>query len=758
MINEIYDYIEAGFRVFGIHGVTLGACDCGKEGCEALFKHPKISNWQNVPEWSDDQIDTFVQIGHFDTGFGVLCSGFLIVDVDARNGGVASFAKLCTDIPEAGRALFVVNTGSGGGSQHHYFRLPEKMALLQHCDKYPGIDFKTSGYIIGAGSLHASGSLYETSKGYPQDISDAPPALLTMLTKPSSFRVATDNGEIDVDAAQVDLLLSHINADLTYDGWVKIGMAVHHCLQGDGFELWVAWSATGDKYPGVTQLSRHWHSFGKTANPAGYGTLLHYARAGGYCEDVTFVYDGEDHEEATLDTADIDLRRPPGFVGELVQWINGQSLYPRENLAVAAGLCAVSSLAGMRYIDELDDMSANILAFCVAGAGTGKEAVMQSYMKIMREASVQGALYGDFKSEQEIMRNLLRHQAAFYCLDELGLKLRKLENASKKGGASYLEGIIGLWMSVYSKANGFLPVTGDLKEDIRASLLKDLAKIQKAIDNLPADSSSDIKRTKLERELQHITDALNKIDDGLDSPYLTILGFTTPVTFNELMGFEQATNGFMARAMIFDDLETNPRRKKDFRKLDMSEHLRAVLRSLYAPGAFDMLDTGGRVEFTGDKTVVPTEPAAVALLEQVYDTFHEMAEQHKGSTGLEAIPRRGYEIVAKVSLILALPGGVRTAEHVRWAYALAMRDVDRKTKLAYSSEHTEGADGLAAKVLSLVGKEHGETIGVICNRMRSTPKEQVRALLDKMTDKGMLRLDEERHPVNGKTVLRYYQA
>ena len=43
------------------------------------------------------------------------------------------------------------------------------------------------------------------------------------------------------------------------------------------------------------------------------------------------------------------------------------ALYPRENLAVACALTAVSSLAGMRYIDEMDGMSANIIAFGVAG-------------------------------------------------------------------------------------------------------------------------------------------------------------------------------------------------------------------------------------------------------------------------------------------------------------------------------------------------------------------------------------------------------
>ena len=58
-----------------------------------------MSNWQNVPNWSDDQIECFDALGHFNTGFGVLCKGWLIIDVDARNGGVLSFKQLCKDVP-----------------------------------------------------------------------------------------------------------------------------------------------------------------------------------------------------------------------------------------------------------------------------------------------------------------------------------------------------------------------------------------------------------------------------------------------------------------------------------------------------------------------------------------------------------------------------------------------------------------------------------------------------------------------------------
>ena len=774
MINDIFDYIEAGFKVFGLHGTTNGLCNCGDSECTAILKHPVISNWQNVPHWSDEQIECFGELGHFNTGFGVLVKEFLVIDVDARNGGIASFKQLCKDIPSVLDCSFVVNTGSGGGSQHYYFKLKDEdkiKGLMQKHNKYVGIDFKSSGYVVGSGSLHESGANYETVKGYPQDTDFAPPELIALLERQNIYRVSNNGLDLDIDEQHIVTLLGFVDPDCDYNQWVSVGMAIHHCLNGGGIEHWDAWSSKGAKYCGYGKIQKHWHSFGKTANPVGYGTLLHYANAGGYCEPVTFVYDGslgtiEDDSEAMagdgvsvkhLLDEPIDPRRPPDFLGELTQWINDQCLYPRENLAVAAALCAVSSLAGMRYTDELDNMTPNIMAFCVAGSGTGKEQIMQSYLAIIKAASVQSALHGGFKSEQEIMRNLIRHQAAFYCVDELGLTLNKLQNASKKGGASYLEGIVGLIMSVYSKANGYLPITGDLKDEIKQKLTLEYAQVDKQLEKLPQDSSSDSTRERLEDLKAGLMQSIQNVDDGLENPYLTLLGFTTPVTFNDLMSFEQATNGFMARAMIFSDLETNPKRKTKFKKTPMPVYLSNALRNLYAHGHFDALErTGARVQHIGDKSTLPTTQDAIELLNEVYERFYNLAEYHKGTTGMEAIARRGYELASKVSLICALPSGLRTAEHICYGYALAMQDVERKIKLAYSTDNSKTADGLAAKVLSIIDKEHGETLGVICNRLRGTPKPQVETLLAEMVSKGMLKIQEYSKSNDNRTVKRFF--
>ena len=778
MINDIYDYLESGFKIFGLHGKANGICGCGDVDCTAFYKHPIMSNWQNVPNWSDDQIECFDALGHFNTGFGVLCKGWLIIDVDARNGGVLSFKQLCKDVPSILTCGYVVNTGSGGGSQHWYFKLPEDAktkSLLQSLKSYVGIDFKTSGFVVGCGSMHDSGNLYEIEKGYPQDIVDAPSELIALLERPTFYRVSNNGLDVDIDEAHIVALLEFIDpSPLVYDEWITIGMAIHHCLDGGGYDVWDNWSVKSSKYDN-RMMPKKWHSFGKSANPAGYGTLLHYAKQGGYCEPITFVYDGSlgfvddevanggndattnkiSNNQSPLDDF-VDVKRPPDFLGELTQWINDQCLYPRENLAVACALTAVSSLAGMRYIDEMDGMSANIMSFGVAGSGTGKESIMQAYLQIMKAATVQAAVHGAFKSEQEIMRNLIRHQAAFYCVDELGIVLSKLVNSSKKGGSSYLEGIIGLIMSVYSKANGYLPISGDLKDDIKQKLLMEYAQIEKKLEKLAEDSSQDRLREQLTDSQMVLLKAIENIDLGLENPYFTLLGFTTPVTFNELMTFDQATNGFMARSLIFNDLETNPKRKAKFVKKPMPQYLANILFNMYSFGRFDQNTHGHRVEFTGEKVTLPTTDDAKILLDEVYERFYQLAETHKASTGLEAVARRGYELTSKISLICAMPSGLRTVDHVKYAYALAKRDVDQKIKLAYSTDNKKSADGLAAKVLSILDNEHGETLGVICNRLRGTPKAQVEALLDDMVAKGMLNVIEKIKSSNKKPYKVFY--
>ena len=744
------DFWEAGYRIFGLHGIAKdGRCACHNKNCKAVLKHPIMSNWTSVPEWSEEQLESFEEMDHFATGYGVLVKGLLVIDVDARNGGVESYAQLIKDFPEITGAGLIVETGSGGGSKHLYFKAPENVALVQQLDAYKGVDFKSSGYVVGPGSLHASGNRYTIAVGSPNDIDTAPASLLELLKKPERYRATFESKTVDVSYNQLGDMLSYINnADLDYDVWIKIGMALHHASAGSAYDLWEAWSSTSSKHD-ASDMAKKWHSFGKSANPVTLGTLVHYAEQGGWLWPVTFSTNEivEEVERDEIDISGIDLRRPPGFVGEVAEWIEDQVRYKRENLSVGGALIAMGNLIGLKYNDPIGSVTSNLIGFCVAGSGTGKDSVLDGVGEIMTAVGLKKACYGAIKSEQEMVRNLVEHQPTFYLIDEIGYLFTKIKSAQTKGGANYLEGIIGILMSVYSKGNSSLMVSGDVRKEIRKQLLAEITQIDRQLDDAP-DKIKEARRVQLEQ-------ALKFIEDGIRNPFLSMIGFTTNTNFDSTVNFENATNGFIGRSLLFIETKSVPYEKKRFKKRPMPDELKATLQQIASAGSFSMMPEG-RIENYGSKVSVPSTDDAVALLERASEALHNLAEDASERNGLEALYLRGKELVAKISFILAAPEGLRTVEHVRWAYAMVKNDIETKARMVIGNDRQKEApeDALLSRLVNLIDHE-GETFGVLVNKLRNYKKEDIEKGLKKLADKGYLVVEESIHPRKKIKIKRY---
>lgn len=744
------EFWEAGHRVFGLWPVSPKGCGCGSPDCTMGGKHPRAANWTHTPVWSQEQIETMEDMDQFSTGYGVLIRGLLVIDVDARNGGVASFERLKNDFPAVEKAGLIVNTGSGGGSQHLYFHLAEGTALVQKHADYPGIDFKSSGFVVGPGSFHATGACYEVAYGSVEDIEAAPAELVEILRKPDRHRAEVQGNFLDISHKDLAEMAAVIDPDTDHDTWVKCGMAMHHASGGTAFDVWDQWSARGAKYPGSHALEKRWHSFGKAANPVTLATLIHYAEQAGYQAPVTFetTVDFEIPTPA-LDIAHVDLKRPPGFVGEVAAWIEANSRRPREHLSVASALLAVANLVGLRYTDDRDGVTANMFIFCIAGSGTGKDSQQTCVQDILQAARIERAMHGSIKSEQEVVRNMVRNQASFYVIDEIGFFLKKIKNAQKTGTSSYLEGVVGCLMSAYSKANKFYLVTGDMKEEIRKTLKQELRQLEGQENPSPGMVS------KIATLKQH----LETIDSGIKKPFISLIGYATPQTFDEAVDFYNATNGFIGRSMIFVEHVMNPPLKKNFKPVPMPDAMRLTCENLYSGGRYDMT-LFERVEYYEDRDTIPSSPEALDLLGKAIDAFEEMADEHTAATGLEALALRAYEQVSKISLILAAPQGLRTAEHVLWAYALVRRDIEYKMRLVTSNDREKDSPVMAlrAKLMNLISGDDGETLGVICNRLRKYRKADIEKALDEMVKAKIAVVVESRHRFKGTTVKRYKAA
>lgn len=440
-----------------------------------------------------------------------------------------------------------------------------------------------------------------------------------------------------------------------------------------------------------------------------------------------------------FDVSGVDLLSPPGFAGQVVDWIDSQCRYPRRRLAVASGICALGNIGGMSHVDAHGDVTANMLAFCVAASSTGKEAVMQAFSDLHIAAGVHGALQGGIKSEQEVVRNMIDNQACLFNIDEIGIFLGKVRNAQKRGGASYLEGVFGIIMSAYSKANSRFLLGGDIKRELRKLYVGQLSKAQDDDDQ--------------DREAKALA-MLDMVDAGLKRPFLSIMGFTTPSTFDGIMDGETATQGFVGRAIIVNERDINPRPRQGFKKVDMPMMMAGRLGVIYGGSEH-------RVEYEGARRNVHTDDDASEALSVISEWLIGYADYMGESHGEASVAmiRRAYELIAKISFIIAIPEGRRTLEHVIWALAYIKDEIDFKVSLVFANDNAKTAPeaALKARLLNYIDKDNGASVSVLSNRAKiDTPTIEV--MMTQLEAEGHARSETSKRKYKGQYVVKWFTA
>lgn len=71
---------------------------------------------------------------------------------------------------------------------------------------------------------------------------------------------------VGLTTTQIQAALAVLPAELDYDTWVSVGMAVHHETSGEGFALWDEWSSYSPKYTTREYGLERWNSFGRRAD------------------------------------------------------------------------------------------------------------------------------------------------------------------------------------------------------------------------------------------------------------------------------------------------------------------------------------------------------------------------------------------------------------------------------------------------------------------------------------------------------------
>jgi hypothetical protein len=258
-------------------------------------KKPIVTDWVNK-KISDEKVYAHKGNLGMKLGKGVAC-----FDVDPKNGGFESVAKLEQIIGEKIRR--VVKTPSGGW--HGYLNTPDDgRKYKKNLKEFPGIDYLTHGsqcVIVSSSTDVGEYTWYDPDVGCFETF-DAPQGVLDLFSRDPQINKegadeneAPDSEDLDgfdalmnsshsgvrLSSQAVKDLLSKLDPSMPNEEWVKVGMALKDWDKDEGFVLWEDWSKGGNNYE-EGETGKRWPSFDTVAGEAGVtmGTIIHMAGAG----------------------------------------------------------------------------------------------------------------------------------------------------------------------------------------------------------------------------------------------------------------------------------------------------------------------------------------------------------------------------------------------------------------------------------------------------------------------------------------------
>ena len=350
--------------------------------------------WRDYPDWTrhasraTTEHELAIWSGWPDAGVGVACGPVAALDIDLLD------AELAIAIEARARQRL------GDTPALRIGRAPKRLLVYRATEPFPGLR-RAPLETLGLGQQFVAHAVHpDTGQPYTWpdeplggiDIDSLPAidaaqaasfiedalALIPDALKPARL-AAKSNGACRTAHAlagtpdAVRAALAWIpNADLDYDSWVRIGLALKGALGEAGADLFAAWSAQSAKdEPAFT--AKTWA--GLRPERIGAGTLYHLAMERGWKPDAALVLDGAapcdaEHPASALiaklsapmaaeeeaDRAEprpaVTVPPPPsldrldGALGLLVEHIVRSAIRPQPWLAVGAALAVLGTLMG----------------------------------------------------------------------------------------------------------------------------------------------------------------------------------------------------------------------------------------------------------------------------------------------------------------------------------------------------------------------------------------------------------------------------
>ncbi|MBG6070070.1 bifunctional DNA primase/polymerase [Micromonospora ureilytica] len=227
--------------------------------CAERGKHP-TGRWSI--EATNKLADIVAMFAGTTRNYGIDCraSQLLVIDEDVLGLFTDYAAQHGHTIPHT----FIVRSGRPGGGRHFYFRVPREHPFTNSTGNLPkGVDVRgKGGYVVGPGSLHASGQVY-LPEDWAAPFADLPDWLAETLTPPARQHTEVVDGEplnrpltprvaelLDADPGDRSEQFYRLARELMEAGFT----------QGQAVTVLTPWCDQHDKYVGrvAVEVARCW--------------------------------------------------------------------------------------------------------------------------------------------------------------------------------------------------------------------------------------------------------------------------------------------------------------------------------------------------------------------------------------------------------------------------------------------------------------------------------------------------------------------
>jgi len=580
--------------------------------------------------------------------------------------------------------------------------------------------------------LHA---LPQVTEGKLRSFLDDAFSQLPQHLKPNSLSAGLDALRPDTGAVSTQSLrgtvqaissaLLHLpNADLDYDSWVRVGLAMKGALGQEGACMFMAWSAQSQKHDEQTTQTT-WESL--KPERIGAGTIYKLARDRGWQPPETLLLYGEDqaaHPARTLldritsepsfvrdDVPGLPPAKPlpqgwdqvGGVLGQMMALMTKTAKRPQPVLALGASLCALGAIMGRKYKTKTNARS-NLYIVGIAESGAGKNHSRTVITQLFSEANLLHLMGGNkIASGSGLIAAVQRQPSVLFQLDEFGMFLAAA--ADRKRSPRYLTEIVDQMTELYTSSG-----SAHFGIEYASGSARDVQKV-------------------------------------VHQPCVCVYGTTTPLHFWQALQAANVSDGSLARFMVLRSEEDFPEANPAFGEVHAPASLIADLQRMNK-GSAKHANLCGMLN-TPDLAPNPYGVPASEKAQAVFDLLGvELVQELRAAkhSGYASILARIEENAQKLALIRAVSNDaddpiIEEADAL-WAVALTRHCAEQTIKEVserVSENETESLHKRALKLLRDAGAQ-GMRRTEFCRKTQFMELRQRDALIQALVESGQIEL------------------